>query len=134
MICQPKTYLFVFALPGLIFGFALPRMGAGHYDSIPGAFLLQDCHIFGVIGSAIVIADVAFGLIEKLAAGSSMDRMIINQKWPVKQETIYGGLIFGLGWGIAGFYRGTVLAMIGEGKIAAMVAFGGVLTGTSPCG
>lgn len=50
----------LFMLFGILFGFILSRAGVTDYDAIAGMFRLTDVHLFGVIGSAIGTAALAF--------------------------------------------------------------------------
>jgi len=49
---------------------------------------------------------------------------------PYKTALIPGSLIFGLGWGLAGACPGTVLVMLGEGKLGAIFTIVGIILGT----
>jgi uncharacterized membrane protein YedE/YeeE len=48
--------------------------------------------------------------------------------------TVAGGLLFGIGWSLAGMCPGPIFVNIGEGKIYAIAALAGALTGTSAFG
>ena len=48
---------------------------------------------------------------------------------PMTRGTIVGSVLFGIGWSIAGMCPGPILVNIGEGKIYALAALGGALTG-----
>jgi uncharacterized membrane protein YedE/YeeE len=41
-----------------------------------------------------------------------------------------GSLVFGAGWGLTGGCPGTVMAMLGEGKLYVLPIIAGLLTGT----
>jgi uncharacterized membrane protein YedE/YeeE len=44
---------------------------------------------------------------------------------------VVGGFLFGIGWSIAGMCPGPILVNIGEGKLYAIAALAGALTGTA---
>ena len=48
---------------------------------------------------------------------------------PYKSSLIPGSLIFGMGWGLAGACPGTVLVMLGEGKLGALFTISGIVLG-----
>ncbi|NTV87970.1 MAG: YeeE/YedE family protein, partial [Burkholderiaceae bacterium] len=43
---------------------------------------------------------------------------------------IFGGLIFGLGWGVIGLCPGPIFSLVGMGSIGALAALAGALHGT----
>lgn len=42
-----------------------------------------------------------------------------------------GALLFGVGWAVSGTRPGTALAQIGEGRLAGVLTFAGILLGAS---
>ena len=48
---------------------------------------------------------------------------------PYGPGVLWGGLLFGVGWALAGTCPGTALAQIGEGKLAGIVTFAGIVLG-----
>ena len=48
--------------------------------------------------------------------------------------TVVGSVLFGIGWSIAGMCPGPILVNIGEGKIYALAALAGALTGAGVFG
>ena len=53
---------------------------------------------------------------------------------PLHEATSLGGVLFGIGWSIAGMCPGPILVNIGEGKVYALAALAGALTGTALLG
>ena len=49
---------------------------------------------------------------------------------PWTRTLVVGSVLFGAGWGLAGACPGTVLAMLGEGKLTAGFTIVGILLGT----
>ena len=47
---------------------------------------------------------------------------------------VVGGILFGIGWSIAGMCPGPILVNIGEGKIYALAALAGALVGAGAFG
>ena len=48
---------------------------------------------------------------------------------PLHRGNVAGGVLFGIGWSIAGMCPGPILVNIGEGKIYALAALAGALVG-----
>jgi uncharacterized membrane protein YedE/YeeE len=47
---------------------------------------------------------------------------------------VAGGVLFGIGWSLAGMCPGPILVNIGEGKVYALAALAGALTGAGAFG
>jgi uncharacterized membrane protein YedE/YeeE len=114
---------------GLLFGFLLSRVGATSYDAISGMFALTDLHLVGVIGLAIAVAAIGFGLFRRFGIRARGGAPLALAKKPYGPGVIWGGLLFGAGWAIAGTCPGTALAQIGEGRLAGIVTFIGIVLG-----
>src|SRR5262245_24656468 len=52
------------------------------------------------------------------------------QPKPMKPGLLAGALLLGVGWGLAAACPGTVLTMLGEGKLAGLFTIAGILLGT----
>jgi uncharacterized membrane protein YedE/YeeE len=110
---------------GLLFGFFLTRAGATDGDAIVRMFLLEDLHLAGVIGVAVVVAGSGLRLLRRAGAVEG-----IAPK-PMKPGLVAGGLLFGVGWALTGTCPGTGLAQIGEGRLMALFTIGGLFLGTA---
>ena len=114
---------------GVLFGFILSRVGATSYDAIAGMFLLQDLHLVGVIGVAIATSALGFVLLRRAGGRARNGAPLALQKKPGQRGLVVGGLLFGVGWALAGTCPGTSLAQIGEGRLAGLFTFAGILLG-----
>ncbi len=115
---------------GIIFGFTLSRVGASDYDLITRMFGGKDFKIALVILTAIIVGAIGMHFIKRLKKPMKNGEMLkINHK-ELKQFSLLGAAIFGLGWGMSGACPGTVLAQIGEGKLYGLITFFGMLCGT----
>jgi uncharacterized membrane protein YedE/YeeE len=113
---------------GLLFGFILSRAGATSYDAIAGMFRLTDLHLFGVIGVAIAVNVIGFRLLARRGRARGGEALALVRK-PWTPGLVTGGLLFGVGWAVSGTCPGTALAQIGEGRLAGLFTFGGILFG-----
>lgn len=114
---------------GLLFGFVLSRIGATDYNAIAGMFRLQDLHLMGVIGTAIALNAIAFWIIRRRGVRTFGGQPIALTPKPMSREVLPGALLFGAGWALAGACPGTTLAQIGEGRLAGLATFAGILFG-----
>jgi hypothetical protein len=114
---------------GLAFGFILVRAGATAYEAIAGMFRLEDLHLVGVIGVAIATAALGFALMRRAGVRAWSGEALALAPKPMQKGLVLGGLLFGAGWAIAGTCPGTSLAQIGEGRLAGVFTFAGILLG-----
>ena len=118
---------------GTIFGFALSRSGAADYDFIQGMFLFDNLQLYGIIGTAVVLTAPGIWLIRQRGRTIGGQPLKIELK-PMHRGVVIGGLLFGVGWSIAGMCPGPILVNIGEGKVYALAALAGSLVGAGAFG
>ena len=113
---------------GIAFGFALERAGLGSARKLIGQFYLTDFTVLKVMFSAIVTAMLGAFWLSRLGI-VDLSLVYMPQTWLLPQ--LAGGLIFGIGFVVAGLCPGTscVAAATGRGDGLAVVAgiFAGVL-------
>ena len=119
-----------YLLFGLVFGFTLSRVGASDYNLIFLMFAGKDFKLAYVILSAIVVAAIGMRVLAMKGYKGYKGLDITVKKKPLNKNTIIGGMIFGVGWGISGACPGTVLAQVGEGKLLGLVTMLGMILGT----
>ncbi len=126
-----KRYL-PYLLAGILFGFVLVKSEAASWYRIQEMFHFQSFHMFGVMFSAIATALASVQIIQRLARRRSLDGQMIEI--PIKpagsKSYIYGGITFGLGWGLIGLCPGPIFALVGIGSIGALAVLAGALHGT----
>lgn len=116
---------------GLVFGFVLQRAGATELDAIVQMFLLEDLHLAGVIGVAMMVAGVGLGYIRRQRTGIFARYAGVVRSKPMKPGLVVGAALFGVGWAITGTCPGTGLAQLGEGKWMAVFTVLGMLLGAA---
>ncbi len=115
---------------GILFGFFLSRVGATDYKKIEEMFLLKDLHLMFVIGSAIVVGIIGIQIIKRLKLKTITGKEIEMKPKDRHMGNIIGGLVFGIGWALTGSCPGTIITQLGEGKLAALFTFLGLVAGT----
>ena len=121
-------YLFV----GVLFGFVLIKSEAASWYRIQEMFHFQSFHMFGILFSAILTGLISIQIIKRITKKHTLDGQDIEipVKEPGRKSYIFGGLIFGFGWGLIGLCPGPVFALAGTGSIGAMIVLAGALHGT----
>jgi uncharacterized membrane protein YedE/YeeE len=123
----------VYIVLGTIFGFILSRSGAADYDFIQGMFLFTELQLYGIIGVAVAIGAPGLWLIKRRGR-TLLGRPVSIELKPLHRGNVAGGVLFGVGWSIAGMCPGPILVNIGEGKLYALAALAGALVGAGLLG
>ena len=118
---------------GIIFGFTLSRSGAADYDFVQAMFLATNLQLYGIMGSAVVLAAPGLWFIQRRGRTAFGTPIHVELK-PMNRGTIVGSVLFGVGWSMAGMCPGPIFVNIGEGKIYALAALAGALVGASALG
>lgn len=110
---------------GILFGFLMQKAHVIRYDKQIGAMRLIDFTIFKFMLSAIIVGMVGIYLMRDLGIVS------LDVKSTSLGANVIGGLIFGVGWALAGYCPGTAAGALGEGRWDAFVVMIGMLVGAA---
>ena len=125
--------MLLYAALGTVFGFVLSRSGAADYNFIQSTFLFTSFQLYGIIGTAVTLTLPGLLLLKKHGRTITGKPIAIDLK-PLNRGNAIGGLLFGVGWSMAGMCPGPILVNIGEGKLYAIAALAGALTGAALLG
>lgn len=116
---------------GIFFGIVMFKSEAASWFRIYEMFKFQSFHMYGIIGSALVIGILGTQLIKRKKIKSFFGVPITfipkNRSF---SRYMFGGILFGLGWGLAGACPGPIYVLTGAGYLPILVVFGGALLGT----
>lgn len=104
-----------YLLVGIGFGIIFIKAEIISWFRIQEMFRLQSFHMFGVIGSAILVGMISVWLIKKFKIKTIYGEKITIHPKEFNKGQIYGGLLFGVGWAITGACPGPLFAQIGSG-------------------
>ena len=129
---RPTTRLSVYFALGVLFGIVLTKSEVISWFRIQEMFRFQAFHMYGIIGSAVVVAAVSLQLIKRLGARSLDGQVIVVPPKAMGRGTRYwlGGSLFGLGWALVGACPGPLFALIGSGVGVMAVTLVSALLGT----
>ena len=119
-----------YLVAGMVFGIFLIKAEVISWFRIQEMFRLQSFHMYGVIGSAVVVGIISVFLIKKFRARSMEGETIKIEPKKFNKGQIYGGLIFGLGWAITGACPGPLFAQIGTGATVIIITLLSAIAGT----
>lgn len=124
--------LLVYLLIGIFFGIVLVKSEVVSWFRIQEMFRFESLHMYGIIGSAIVVAALSVQAIKRLNLKTlGGEPITISPKvWGKGYRYWVGGIIFGLGWALLGACPGPMFALIGAGFPVILVALFSALLGT----
>lgn len=121
------TYLVI----GVFFGIVMFKSEAASWFRIYEMFQFGSFHMYGIIGSALVLGVIGIQVIKRKkikALGGNEMRLQPKDKGIVRY--LIGGIIFGLGWALAGACPGPMYVLLGAGFPAILIVIVGALAGT----
>jgi hypothetical protein len=126
----PTWHNLKYLLFGLVFGIVLIKAEVVSWFRIQEMFRLQSFHMFGVIGSAVVVGAISVFIIKKFKIRSIQGEDIILPEKSFNKGQIYGGLLFGFGWAMTGACPGPLFAQLGYGAATISVTILMAIVGT----
>ena len=119
-----------FLLLGIFFAIVLSKSQAISWFRFYEMFRFQSFHMFGIIGSAIVISAVFMQLFKR-GMIKDIHGNIIKPKEKEKGfvRTLVGGTFFGIGWGISGACAGPIFVILGFKFLPALILLISALLG-----
>lgn len=127
---QAKTGNWKFGLVGVFFGIVFVKAEVISWFRIQEMFRLDSFHMYGVIGTAVLVGMISVLLIKRLNVRTLQGDPITIAPKQFSQGQIYGGLMFGFGWAITGACPGPLFAQIGAGYSVVIVSLLSAITGT----
>ena len=123
--------LIKFLLTGVLFGIVMAKSEALSWYRIQEMFRFQAFHMYGIIGTAVILGIIGVALIKKFNLRDISGNPI--KFFPKDKSTpryIIGGTIFGLGWALSGACPGPMVVNIGYGYLSMGIVFVFALIGT----
>ena len=110
------------AISGLVFGIGLIASGMTDPARVKGFLDLAgawDPSLGLVMGGAIAVGVGAFALAKRRKRSWTGERIELSTSTVIDARLIGGGVLFGVGWGVAGYCPGPALVALGSGSASA---------------
>lgn len=114
---------------GTLFGFGLAWSTMIRPESVLAFLNFQDLGLLLVLGSAVGLNLIVFQLAPRLRQRALLGDAFQQRPFTLNRQTLSGGVLFGLGWGLCGVCPGPALAGLGAGNGDLLIALAGILAG-----
>jgi uncharacterized protein len=121
---------FIYMLIGVAFGVVFVKAEIISWFRIQEMFRLHSFHMYGVIGTAVLVAMISIFIIKKFSIKTLQNETVYLETKTFSKGQIYGGLIFGIGWAITGACPGPLFAQIGSGFLPVIITLLSAIGGT----
>lgn len=120
----------VIYIGGLVFGFGLALSGMARPEVVLDFLQFDDFGLLFVMGGAALVTGIAFTIATRYLdhapiTGSEYTRRTRE----FDRNVMFGGVVFGVGWGISGICPGAAYASLGIGNLPILWAIFGMFAG-----
>jgi uncharacterized membrane protein YedE/YeeE len=119
-----------YLVAGILFGIILVKSEVISWFRIQEMFRFQSFHMYGVIGSAVMVGIISVWIIKKRKLKTIYGEPIQLYPKQFNKGQVIGGLIFGLGWALTGACPGPLFAQIGTGVGVVIITLLSAILGT----
>jgi uncharacterized membrane protein YedE/YeeE len=121
----------VYLLIGVLFGITMFKSEAASWFRIYEMFSFDAFHMYGIIGSALVVGIFASQTIKRLKLKSfDGEPITFVPKSMSFSRYLLGGGIFGLGWALTGACPGPMFTLAGAGYFPILIVILSAVLGT----
>ncbi|HLW41052.1 MAG TPA: DUF6691 family protein [Flavobacterium sp.] len=121
----------IYLIIGTFFGILMYKSEAASWFRIYEMFQFQSIHMYGLMGSALMVGIALIQFIKrKKVKDINGNPIIIPDKDKSIARYLIGGILFGLGWALAGACPGPMFVLTGAGYFPILVVISGAVLGT----
>ncbi|QOI98614.1 MAG: YeeE/YedE family protein [Flammeovirgaceae bacterium] len=119
-----------YAVVGVLFGIVFVKAEIISWYRIQEMFRLHSFHMYGVIGTAVVVGMISVWAIKKFKIKTMQKETVVFHDKQFHWGNVIGAGMFGLGWAITGACPGPLFAQIGSGFLVVVVTLISAIAGT----
>lgn len=121
----------VYLLIGTFFGIVMYKSEAASWFRIYEMFQFQSIHMYGLMGTALAVGIIIVQYIKRNKVKDvNGNPIVIADKDKSIPRYLIGGILFGLGWALAGACPGPMFVLTGAGYFPILVVILGAVLGT----
>ena len=115
---------------GLIFGFGLAISEMARPEVVLSFLQLSDLGLLFVMGGAAAVTGTLFAILPRTGRRAPLTgRAYARRLKTMDNNVVYGGAIFGVGWGLSGICPGAAYASLGIGNWPILWGVAGMFVG-----
>ena len=123
--------ILIYIILGIVFGITMYKSETASWFRIYEMFNFQSFHMYGFIGSALIIGLIGVQIIKKKEIKDfDGNKIEIQPKTKSVIRYLIGGIFFGLGWALVGACPGPIFVLVGAGLYPMLIVILGALAGT----
>lgn len=116
---------------GIVFGIMFTKAEIISWFRIYEMFRFESFHMYGVMGSAVVLSLISTMIIKKVGIKDiGGNPIVFSPKDNGWRRYIMGGSIFGMGWALTGACPGPLYVLLGNGALMVIVIILSAVAGT----
>jgi len=119
-----------YLIVGMLFGIVFVKAEIVSWFRMQEMFRFQSIHMYGVIGSAILVSMICLQIIKRFNIKTIDGEPIVLEGKKFNKGFIIGGFLFGIGWALTGACPGPLYAQIGAGYYVIMITLLSAIAGT----
>ena len=120
-----------FSLAGILFGIVMTKSEAVSWFRIQEMFRFESFHMYGIIGTAVILGAMLTFLIKKFKLKTIYGNQIeFKDKNKSITRYLVGGILFGLGWAMTGACPGPMFTLVGHGVWTMLIVIASAVLGT----
>lgn len=127
---HPWWFNFKYMIVGILFGILFVKAEIISWYRIQEMFRFQSFHMYGVIGSAVLVGMLSVILIKHFKIKTIYNEVIEFHPKKFNKGNIYGAVLFGFGWALTGACPGPLFAQIGTGAVVVIATLVSAIAGT----
>ena len=121
----------IYLVIGTFFGIIMYKSEAASWFRIYEMFNFQSIHMYGLMGSALVVGIILVQFIKRKKVKDINGKpIVIVDKDKSITRYLIGGILFGLGWALAGACPGPMFVLTGAGYFPILIVILGAVLGT----
>ncbi|WP_132060856.1 YeeE/YedE family protein [Halorussus amylolyticus] len=115
---------------GLIFGFGLAFSHMARPEVVLDFLQFEDFGLLFVMFGAAIVSGIAFAVMPRLRDSAPLTGDAYGRRLKsFDRNVLFGGAIFGVGWGLSGICPGAAYASLGIGNVTILWALAGMFLG-----
>ena len=123
-------FLPVVLLGGIVFGFGLGFSHMARPEVVLDFLQFEDFGLLFVMFGAAIVTGIAFAVVPRLREGAPLTGTPYERRLKsFDRNVVFGGAIFGVGWGLSGICPGAAYASLGIGNVTILWALVGMFAG-----